>query len=116
MMQGIQRQLYLPIAIFLRLHGKGRIFLPTVEGAYDKYFLGIRSPFTQHPVLFCFMQTKVEVTFSKVSQGLSMILRQLFFLVQKMFMSSVNGIGERLQPRVVLNQVQGIHMLNISFF
>ena len=105
MLKGCLREFYLPIlSVLTLLEGILGGFLPLVEITDKVDFCSIRSPLTENPLAFLIaMQTVIEVACCKVRQFHLTAISEMIYHPQSMIMTTLNGILEWFQPRIIGN-------------
>lgn len=99
MLNGFFRKFQLPVACaFNTLALEFLILLPVIEVANQINLCSVGCPLTEDPSLGKLMQTKIEMTGSKICQFLLAVLRQLTDFPQGMVMTAADSILKRLQP------------------
>ena len=108
------RKFYLPVAGAGGLQGIGVRTLPVVEVPYEVDFGCIGSKFTEYPTaILCFVQAKVNVIVYGVFE--ESVPRNMPPCGKNSLVPRLNGILERLQPRVCLVNLFHIDHKNTAF-
>ena len=110
MVQTILRERALPYTVCLLLQLIFRIFLPIVESTDQIDSRCVRCPLPKDPALLCLVQAKVEITGSHIRQGDLSIVSQAFFFCNRIVIPSLDSGLIGGQPRVLLNQIQRLHI------
>ncbi len=110
------RQFYFPITtVTNRLKAIGFIFLPIIKIANEINFCSIRCPFTENPLTGCLVKTEIKIAASKLRQG-DLSPSQFVQFMQYMVMTSFYGIVKRLEPGIILNDLQAhVTLLGLTF-
>ena len=98
------RQLRFPYAISDRLQTISLVLLPVVHVALDINRRSVRCPLTQHPSFWRMMQAKIEISGRPLGQRLTTC--DLFLLIHRIVITTLESTLVRLQIRITLNKLE----------
>jgi len=100
-------QTQLPVAIVATFHLVRRTLTPFVELSDDENFRRVRRPFPEHPSVCVVVQTIIIIGIGKLVQ-IARTGGEFVKLVQRILVTSFDGTGKRLQPRVFLDDRKSV--------